>query len=471
MPPRHLLHVPHGTFLFPTLLCLFCSPFLAQAEQGAPVLLTMASDNAEAKQEIQLAIRDLLMGWDEMARHHFRQAVTADKESALAWCGLMLTEGVTTESHNALEQILSDNSPLTPQEGELLTTWLQWLQGDRSGAGELFAKQAEQFRNDVLSACWAIVLLHDGYEEVGGKALPNQQRALDIAQQLYERKSQNPLVSYLRAWVEDSAPQPSEEALSAAQHAAETLAEHPAAQLLYGHLLFRKGSWKEALTHIQKAANLAAEARTNVPCGTMEQGEMYPLELRAKLYESTLLWLNGQNRESLLLQSELLKKAHSLTSEAALEPGSVLLHWEAQTLPLRLLMLCPKLPSDAQIAAAVKAVKQAAKDPVLELRDCLRFCLVARKRAAAGKRAEALRCIQSAEACMARLSSAREQCAGQGVHVLSAWTRAHEACRLAVLAAKAAAYPDTADIWLQSLESEQKPATLLMPPVLPHMRK
>ncbi len=456
-----------------------CAPLFAQ--ESVPTLITVASDHAEVKSHIQLGFRDILLGWDEMARLHFRRAVSADKNCLLGWCGLMLTEGATEESRAALERILAGEYTGTPQETALLSTCLRLIGGDRNGAGEEFAERAAQFRNDILSACWAILLLHDGYEEIGGKPLPRQQQALDLSQQLCERRPDDALAAYLRGWVEESAPTPSDSALAAARHAAEQFPEHPSTQLLYGHLLFRNGYLKEAVSYLHRASELAENARQIVPHGTMEQVPstpyplaLWPLELRAKLYESSLLWLNGQRRESLLIQRALLEEAASIHPEFSSSPGAILLHWEARTLPLRLLMMNPQLPSEKQITAAANAALPkncSADEPLLYVRDCLRFCLVARQRAAAGKGSEALRCIQSAELQLKKLLAARAGCEGQGGYVLSAWVRAQEACQLALLAARAAAYPDTADVWLHSFEEQIRPASLLMPPVLPMLDK
>ncbi len=470
---RH--HVPHGTFLLS--LLFLCSPAPAQETTLATKLITIAGDNEQSSRYLQSALNDLLMGWNERARLYFQKITKEDPGCALAWTGQMLTDGATPESRDALERILSADTPATPQETALLSTWLRLVKGDRSGAGEEFAERAATYRRDILSACWAVVSLHDGYDEISGKPLPNQQRALDIAQSLYERHPQHPLICYLRGWVESAAPAPSDAALEAAQTAAKALPLHPATQLLYGHLLFRRGDFNNALTHIQKAVSAAETARKNVPCGTMEQGksgsyplEMWPLELRARLYESTVLWLLERQRESLKSQAQLLKWAEGIKAECAAAPGAVLLRWEAKTLPLRLLMLSPKVPSDAQVAAVAKAalvVNTAKGEPLVEVRDCLRFCLVARQRAAAGKGGEALSCIKAAELSLQRLEAAKAACEGQGGYVLSAWARAHEACRMAVLAAKAAAYRDTTDVWLRSMKEVEKPATMLMPPVLP----
>ncbi len=470
--------VPCGTLLL-TLFAFSPQSYSQMSASPAPVLLTVVGENVQAKEELQLGLRDMILGWDEIARLHFLNAVHADADCALAWCGLLVTDSQSDKAgaKQELERILSDDYAGTPAELDLLSSWLRLLNGDSGGAGEEFSERAERFRNDVLSHAWAVILLHGRYDDLSGKALPRQQRALELAERLYAHKPQDAVAAFMRAWVEEAAPAPSDTALAAARFAAQSMPEHPAAQLLLGHLLYRKGELKEAQEVLHQASQLCETMRKNVPCGTDESRELtgYPLELcplevRVKLYESTLLWLDGQQKASVLIQKKLLNEAENLEPDLVQAPGAVLLHWEARTLPLRLLMLQPKHPNDAQISAAVKAATPAQtdkNDPLLELRDCLRFCLVARQRAAAGKGAEAVRCVKAAEAALGRLLAAQELCAQKGAYVYSAWTRSCEACQLALLAAKAAAYPDTSDIWLQSFDEAQKPASMLMPPVLP----
>ncbi len=471
--------VPCGTFF----LSIFCLGSELRAEDTPastqPLLLTMATENEDVKKVVLLGIEDTIMGWDERARIHFREALKHEPENMLAWGGLLLTEGATGETRDALDRILLEDAPATPQEISLLTTWLRLAQGEHHGAGEEFAERAARYRNDDLSACWAIVLLHDAYDELSDQPLPHQKKALALAEQLYEKHPQHPLVAYLRGWVEESAPIPSETALAAAVYAATAMPEHPSPHQLCGHLYFKTGKLEAAAESFHQAAERAGQGRKNVPCGTNQtepnaasSSLPWPLEIRTKLYQSTVLWLLGKKRESLLIQSELVKNAKAVTRETAETPSGILLLYEARTLPLRLLMLSHQLPSEAQLKAAENA---AALAPELascgiaqDYSNAIRFSLVARQRAAKGKLVQAARCIQSAEKCLERLKKALE--AEQGAMLQSALTRACEASETAILAAKAAAYENSSDIWLDSLEKSQRRPSLLMPPVLPHQK-
>ncbi len=465
------------------LATIFCLSSALRAEEATvtpqPVLLTMATENEDVKAAVLRGMEDTLMGWDERARIHFREALKHEPRNMLAWGGLLLTEGATGETRDALDSILLEDVPATPQEMSLLTTWLRLAQGEHYGAGEEFAERASRYRNDILSACWAIVLLHDAYDELNGQPLPHQRKALEIAEQLRAKHPQHPLVAYLRGWVEESAPVPSETALAAAAFAAEAMPEHPAPQQLCGHLYFRTGQLEKAAESFHKASALAGQGRIIVPHGTkktadssVDTGLLSPLEIRAKLYESTVLWLLGKKRESLVLQAELLKNAQEITMDEASTPTGILLLYEARTLPLRLLMLHPQLPTEAQVMAATSATKVplvlSKGDPLLDYPYCIRYCLVARQRAAEGKTMQAMRCIQYAQECLTRLEKALEE--EQGALLKSALTRACEACGTALLAARAATFEDSSDIWLDSMEKNQRRPSLLMPPVLPHRK-
>ncbi len=352
----------------------------------------------------------------------------------------------------------------------MLATLLRVLRGEQRGAGEEFASRAEQHRRDWLSGCWAALLLHDGYDAVG-QPLAGQKRALELARSLYISHSDKSLVCYIRALVEETAPQVTNEALDAARKAADMLPGHPAPQLLLAHLLYRRGEGEWAIPPLQLAVQFAEQAHRNVPHGTFKASLISsPLEVRARLYLATLLARQGRAGESKAALETLRPDPTADVVAFSAEPAWPLLHWEARTLPLRLLMLRPELPTNVEVTEAVKFSEKfsplAKDDLVRSYHDCLRFCVVARQRAAEGKLQQANRCIKAAEDSLAKLQKAMGDPSASPL-LVTCRARAVEACTMALLAAKAAAYIDTADIWLKSLEDAERPAGYLMPPVLP----
>ncbi len=466
--------VPHGTIFSLTLAASLCN---AQPERDAdpapeaPTLLIMATPSEEVAAQVNAGMLDVLMGWDESARLHFHEAVAADESCLLGWLGLMMVEGNTPELRERLAVLLSSDVAITPQETALAETLLRLVRGERIGAGEEFAARAERYRRDWLSACWAALLLHDGYDDAGNP-LEGQRHALELMERVLAAYADNALCNYMRALLEETAPSPSEAALSAARRAVELLPGHPAPRLLLGHLSYRLGDWEGAAVALQEAVILAEHRRNNVPHGTISSEkkscllEYWPLEIRARLYLATVSAKLGKAGEYKAILASLKPD-----SSAGQGGSAALLHWEARTLPLRLLMLRTALPIGTEVAEAVRWSESFSLLPkdgsVRDYHDCLRFCVAARQLAATGKQQQALRCVKAAEDAFARLKEVPKGVESLSPEELSVSTRAREGCRAAILAAKVAVYPDTADIWLQCLEEAQRPAGYLLPPVLP----
>ncbi len=462
----------HRPILITALLSVCLTSLGAQANfpdaPPPPRLVGLATPTEECAQHVFYGLQDILLGWDESAHAHFRAAIEADAGCAIAQLGLMLTSDETpnAEARAALQSAMANELAMTPAESALVTTGLTLLTGDRAGAAKEFQERIKIWRADILSACWAALLLHDGYDEAG-KALPGQEAALTLIQELWlKHRANHPcsaIVCYLRALMEETAPTVSEEALQSATHAANLLPQHPSPQLLLGHLLVRAGRVHESIPYFHKAVELARKTRE-------AQGEAaphaWPLEIRAQLYEATALWMDGQYNAALKARQKLNKLTVDTTQQNTL--GGILIHWEAHTLPLRVLVLRPKVPYDGEIRAAAKvATSQRKDDPVHHVRDCLRFCLVARQRAHASKRKDAIKCIEAAEKAYNRLLDSRE--AAQQGRVLSSWARACEACVIAINAAKAATYTSTSEIWQDNCRRAARPSSLLMPPVIPQL--
>lgn len=434
-----------------------------------PLQMALASTSVEAQQEMQAAMLDLLLGWQESARIHFKRVVELDSMCALGYCGLLMTEAdpaAREQSRKTLTEKL-DEMPATPMEAFYLTGFLKLAVNDQLGAAEDFIKRAEEYRMDTLSACWGILLLHCadlGYDEEG-KPLRHQARALELASKLYAEHGDDPLVCFVRAYVEESAPVVSEEALKAAEAAAKQLSEHPIPSHLYGHLLYRSERAAEAVPHFMQAVRLAT--RSDIP-----EWESSVL-MTSRLYVSTAMWASGQKNKALATRRALNRMP--LDREHLDAPAVILQRWEAATLPLRILVATPEAPRLGLISAASEAaeVKPALEgdDPVLLVRDCLRACLHARLRAAYNDDVHAARSLGLAEAAYRAFEKSREDVLARGIHYITPWMRALEACQIAISMARAEVYTRTADMWRESARQAVRPVTLMLPPVIPQLEK
>lgn len=442
----------------------------ASAQPPCPALnIPFATENAVVKEEIERGMADMLLGWEESAQLHFARAIQAggstENMSLMAYCGMMLmsaTAGEKDANRMYLEEYL-ETVPTTPLELFYLNTFLRLAGGDIKGAAEDFAARAERFKRDKFSALWACMLFHcveEGYD-ITGHPNPYQEKALKIASALYAEYPDDALVCYVRAYIEEAAPQLSTEALEAACKAVTALPQHPMPALLYGHLLYRSERVEEALPYLHTAMQLAENAEI--------KPEFARLKAIAALYESTALWSARKTKEALAMRRSM----NAAPPDRALKdsPIGVLYRWETTTLPLRILVFKATAPDIADIKAAANAATPnpawEKDDPVLLVRDCLRAALYARARMKQNDRSSAEKSLALARESFQKFEATRDNVFKRGNQFVTPWYRAHEACRIAILAAGGDVFPDPDAFWKKVAESATRPANMLMPPPLP----
>lgn len=442
----------------------------ASTQLPCPALnIPMATDDAVVKQEIELGLVDMLLGWEESAQLHFARAIQAgsstENMSLMAYCGMMLMSATAGEKDANRMYLLEyiETVPTTPVELFYLNTFLRLACGDVKGAAEDFAARAERYKRDKFSALWACMLFHcveEGYD-ITGRPNPYQERALKMASALYAEYPDDALVCYVRAYIEEASPRVSPEALEAAQKAVLAMPQHPMPALLYGHLLYRSERVEEALPYLHAAAQLAEN--------TEIRPEYARLKTIAALYESTALWSARKTKEALAMRRSM----NAAPPDRALKdsPSGVLYRWETTTLPLRVLVLRATPPDIADIKAAANAATPnpawEEDDPVLLVRDCLRAALYARARMKQNDRASAEKSLALARESFKKFEATRESVFKRGNQYITPWYRAHEACRIAILAAGGDVFPDPDAFWKKVAESATRPANMLMPPPLP----
>lgn len=438
----------------------------AKQVEGYPALqLALATTDIGAQQSIEAGMLDLLLGWEESARLHFNRAAAADEMCSLAYVGQLMTEPEPERRKQALLALTEriNTLPSTPVETFYLSAFLRLLSNDKTGAAEEFCRHAEQYRRDTFAACWGVLLLHcvDVGYDTDGKIRPQQQRALQLAEQLYENHPQDAMVCFVRAYVEESAPQVSSRALQAAERAAELLPTHPIPSHLLGHLLYRSGKAAESVPHFMNAARCAT--RKDIP-----EWESSAL-MSARLYVSTAMWSAGMDGKALATRRALT--AMPLDREHLHAPAVILQRWESRTLPLRVLFNRSVPAREGLILAASKAAEVSpalpGNDPVLLVRDCLRAALYARLRADRKQSEYALKSLSLAEEALFKFERTREDVLAQGAHYITPWMRAMEACEIALAIARAEVYKATADVWLENARHSVRPVTLMLPPVIP----
>lgn len=433
------------------------------AQIPAPTLaFPISTENTTAQSECQAGLLDLLMGWDESAQNHFQKAVEADNTCAIAYAGLCLTNKSDTQARATLKEVLSQ-ATLLPHETFYIESLLKLAAGHYTDACQDFIARSNQYRADKIAAVWAVILLHSldiSYDPITGEASDKQTEAMQRIVKLCEQYPDDALIAYARAYIEQSAPQISGDAVASAAQAAEAFSAHPAPHHLMGHLLSRTQNYEQAASYFNKAALLASQRGLHLNDSV--------LWWKSRVCEATALWNADKKKDATSLCQKL--NALPLEEESRYTPVGIIRRWEVNLLPLRFLVAEQNVQHKAIAAASQAATPKSPwkhQDYILHVRDCLRAALSAQAKAKQGKPADAQRSLQLAESAKEILDSSYDAIASESPLLITHFFRAQEACTIAINQAKAQLYPHTREIWIQNAESAKKLPALMLPPVIP----
>lgn len=429
----------------------------AISDTRKPDLQVLISSNSEdAALHVNLGLQHCLLNYQEKARYHFKKAVEADDQCLLAHVGMLMvypSGSIEYKQHLAHVNALSETAVLTPVEEWYFATFLQYISGDIYGTAAAFRQRAATYRRDTSAACWDILLNHYAAEQ-GADIIAR-------ANALVSRYPEHALVHYCRALLDEYSSDPSQEALTSARKSVELLPGNPTAHQLLGHLLRRSGKLENAINEFHKARQCAASDLCLIP---ESDAACYRL---AVLSEISANWSGGRKIDA-------LRQCHALSKQISTDgagEGSILMQWEARTLPLRLLVLQPTAPAGAAINAAAQACNAPSGTPIKHVEDCLIAAIRTRSLADSGRYNTATQTLSKAEEQLAELRKYHDEMTRKGGLLLTCYRRAVQACTGAIIRARLALYTDSADIWQPHLnELLAQPEPRLMPPVLPAIK-
>lgn len=427
---------------------------------GNPLVrLAVIAENPEVSRHLNLGFQCCLLQYQEKALYHFKQALSADNSCLMAHVGMLMVHPSGTAEYkehlNAINELV-DQVALTPVEEWYLSAFLQYVAGDTSGAAHTFKERASIYRRDVMAGCWDVLLNHHTAEQRG--------ELISRANQLIVRYPDNALAYFCRTILDEYSPNPSDEGLQAARKAVSLLPGNPTAELLYAHLLRRSRHFKEALEHYRSSRMSAHDDLASLP---EADAATY---VTASLAESSAYWQTGDKLNALKHCLALSKMAQ--THDDGAGEGSVLMHWEARTLPLRLLVLQPAAPSGPAINAAAKACNAPADSALQHAQDCLVAAIRTRTLADSDRISVAAGTLSKAELHYAQLLKHVEDIKQEGGIKLTCAKRAKRACLGAIYRARIALYKDSESIWKPHLDEILAiPEVRLLPPVLPQFNE
>lgn len=465
---------------------LLASLPLHAAEQGseappaweAPSSFSFVVDTPDAalQDEVLAGLHDLVCYWDEEAYRHFSEVLRYDRACAMAHWGLAMStlqdpsRKAERDASLAALGILEEQGRLLPREKGYASVLAALLRGSATEATASAKMLAERFRGDPMARLFHILLVRDGYDDLG---LPRsgQTEAIQAADALLKEHPDKHAFCFIRALLEETAPQASEAALGAARKAVELAPGHPVSHHLLGHLLFRNGRLEEAQAEFLRAAELF-KARDEQYASGGKNGRTYDRSdgyLRSMLYLATTMWCRHRDADADAIMRKLLQQPYADRHSAA--PGSAIRRWEIRTLPLRL-MIAAHRPYDKEKLAEwdkLAGSGRAAANPLPA--DTFYGLLKAYAVAAGQGRANDVSRAQNSLLMASRLQQqftqpstgnrARED--GE----ISLFTRALTTAHVAAMEARSATSGQAETAWNQYADDARRAATLLLPPAMP----
>lgn len=464
--------LPEVTDAIPDPVSALGKPTLMDFTGGINMAVSTTSEVAQ--KHVLQGLNHLHGGWEFEASRHFAAAMTYDPECLLAhWGMIMSLLQSSPESHDARVAATERMLALLEQgQGSELERGyaygiIKYIENGPAGASEAFRKVANRFPNELQAAVFSALFSRGGFDDVGDPT-PDQEASEKILLELIEAhpKSPVPLNALLVIRAEGSDLRPS---LEMARALNKMIPDYPPYRHLLGHYEWRCGNHREAAAAFTDAAAMYEKWMKDNKATIADCPEW----LKAESYR--ILSVASRGKFEVAYADARRLAAKPLPADRPASPGARFMLWDCKTLPARIL-----IHRGLQGNASEAARSLPKPDDLTEFRkhslaywwiDGLRFVLEAHQLVDAGKLAEARDVIaaltQHGEA-MAEVQSA----AAKGGE-RSAWTRSFRA--LEVLAsdlrgrltlAGPASTRDTAFNWFSSATDRQRPATMMMPPLV-----
>lgn len=424
---------------------------------------TMASSTA-ADALIGEALHHLLTGSEESSFIEFYQAARLAPESIVAHWGLCMALDEPQGEHEAIAQVaikrlsaLAEQVDVSPQEKILADSYEVLSVGGAPSAGKILLPAVAKWRQNLPLRLITAILLHGKYNADTSLSRDGQE-AQKLIDEALELNSENHALLYTRAFLEEMAPQPSQEAWEAVQKAATIAPEHAPTQHLWGHLAFLRGDYAEAEKLFTQASDLYDKGRN--PLNTTLATDA--AWLKAQIYRITSLHRAGQASAAFTQAQQLAALPLDATRPRA--AGTLLQQWECATLPARLVLEYDSAPlwklGRATLPDKADAIEASA--PAYEQYAHLLYTYLTLRQDIANKTKDQNSSWSNWNKAKAQYRASREQAKQVGAQ--SYWMRGNQL--LGYLEAQLLPLAQTENVVSQTAPYVLEPASLLMPPVV-----
>lgn len=463
--------LPEVEECIPAPLRALAEPAMTEFPGGIRMAVSAATESAQAR--VLQGMNHLHGGWEFEASRHFAAAMREDPECLLAHWGMIMCLLTPTPETSAARIAASERMFVLIEQGkgtELERGYayglVKYLEEGPASAADAFRKVAARFPNDMQAALFAAIFSRGGFDD-SGEPTPDQERAEKELLALVEKHPQSPVPVNALLFIHAEAPDP-DKTLWLARHLARMMPDYPPFAHLSGHYEWRCGYHALATAAFGRAATLYQKwmADQNIPLADC------PEWVKAEGYRIVALASLGDEVAAREAASKLA--ATPLIADRPASPGNRMLLWEAKTLPARLpgatggksgQTAASPLPKPAEIA------KFREHSLAHWWIDGLRFIHEARRLLAQKDPAGAREVLAAFDHHCESMSRTRGSAHAGGE--ISFWSRCQRGMEMLgtelrgdIAMAGPAAGRGTAYNWFSSAVDRQRPATLLMPPVV-----
>lgn len=446
-------------------------PAMLEFPGGIHMAVTAATDKAQ--EHVNQGLNHLHAGWEFEASRHFAAAMREDPDCLMAHWGMIMsvltpspeTFSVRNAASARFIELLAAGQGSKLERG-YATGLVSYIQGGPTAAGQAFVKVANEFPNDLQAAIFAALFNRGGYEELGNPT-PDQEKAEKSLLALTEKFPTNPVP--LNALLTIRAESPD---LTASVELARKLQAmdptYPPYLHLLGHYEWRTGNHLAAEAAFARAASGFKSWMTANKAGVADCPEW----IRSETYRVAAIASTGDFDKAYTAARELA--ATPLPQKRLNSTGARMLLWEAKTMPARILLRRGLRGNADEALHSLPPAKdlKITHDASLAYLwiDGLRLALEARRLIDAGKLAEAAQVVTVISSHGENMAKSQQLATAGGER--PAWNRGFIA--LQILASDlrgrvAMASPKTmgsAYNWYSSATDLQRPATMMLPPML-----
>jgi tetratricopeptide (TPR) repeat protein len=438
------------------------------------IRMAVSASTEEAQAYVLQGLNHLHGGWEFEASRHFAAALREDPDCLLAhWGMIMCLLNPTPETGDArmaasVRMIaLIEQGKGTELERGYTYGLVKYLQEGPAAAANAFRKVAGKFPNDMQAAVLAAIFSRGGFDEAG-EATPDQENAEKELMALVDKHPQSMIPLNALLSIHAEAPDLTG-ILWLSRRLAQMMPDYPPVAHLSGHYEWRCGQHALAATAFGRAVTLSQN--------WMEENRITladcPEWVKAESCRIVALASRGELETARAAARKLA--ATPLFDKRPSSPANRFLLWEAKTLSTRLLLRGVTKGNAKEIAASLPKPTEVEKFRKHSLAywwiDGLRLAIEARRlldaRDLKGTR-DVLDALSGHIESMARsrnLASTGGELSffnqsRRGLEMLTSELRGELAM------AGPTANRGTAYNWFSSAADRQRPATLLMPPVV-----